>query len=495
MMKILIAVILVWVQVALPGVGWGATYTVCPSGCTGTTPLSVINAIDLAPDDILEIQADVPGGTKTFTAKINPEADDVGAAGHPIRVIGRSGDLIILDGTGNDRAWQFDASDVYITLENVSLYGGTTANVQQIGTGVGNQLLNCKFLGGSAYGFFGGLLTAGYTLHNLDFTGAYTTVAMSAGAAGEVVVDISDITVSGGSDRGINFGAGSFTGSNVNRLNVSEMISHGITTNSSTNLTINSANLHHNGGDGLTQTIGSVTVNDSIADSNGGDGWHAGGAGTLNLHRVVGSNNGSALTTTGDGATAHENCTLNIDYSMFVGNWNTGVGVTGAGCSGSVYNCTLINNGHLSSDERRSNIWIDASTGTWVLRNNITDLADFSFTVTNPATVTIDTDYNLYGEGVFKSGVVAQDFATWKANAGIDDSHSVVAAPLLDAQYHPLSNSPAINAGAIIAGIHDQATPATDINGTQVLGTPDIGAVEYYRRRGMGSSGQYQRMQ
>jgi len=45
--------------------------------------------------------------------------------------------------------------------------------------------------------------------------------------------------------------------------------------------------------------------------------------------------------------------------------------------------------------------------------------------------------------------------------------------------YNLQANSPAINTGTIIAGIHDQATPATDINGTSVLTIPDIGAYEY----------------
>lgn len=45
--------------------------------------------------------------------------------------------------------------------------------------------------------------------------------------------------------------------------------------------------------------------------------------------------------------------------------------------------------------------------------------------------------------------------------------------------YHVTAASPAINAGAIIAGIHDQATPATDLDGTSVLTLPTIGAYQY----------------
>ena len=39
--------------------------------------------------------------------------------------------------------------------------------------------------------------------------------------------------------------------------------------------------------------------------------------------------------------------------------------------------------------------------------------------------------------------------------------------------------SPAINAGTLVTGLHDQATAATDYAGTTIKTIPDIGAYEY----------------
>jgi len=110
----------------MAGQVWGATYTVCASGCTGTAIQTVMNDTDLAPGDILEIQADTPGGTKTYTETLTPEADDVGSAGNHITMQARSGDIIIIDGTGNSYAWIQVASRNYWTWKNLTFRNGST---------------------------------------------------------------------------------------------------------------------------------------------------------------------------------------------------------------------------------------------------------------------------------------------------------------------------------------------------------------------------------
>jgi hypothetical protein len=83
-------------------------------------------------------------------------------------------------------------------------------------------------------------------------------------------------------------------------------------------------------------------------------------------------------------------------------------------------------------------------------------------------------DYNIYNRAV-PSAI---------ANAG--GSHSqTMTDPLFvsSTDLHLQPSSPAINAGAIITGIHDQATPAIDGNGTTILTIPDIGMDEYDDQR------------
>ena len=65
----------------------------------------------------------------------------------------------------------------------------------------------------------------------------------------------------------------------------------------------------------------------------------------------------------------------------------------------------------------------------------------------------------------------------------IAESGNIVADPLVGSDAKLTSASPAINAGAVITGIHDQTTPATDLAGTSIITVPDIGAYEYTDQR------------
>ena len=66
---------------------WGTTYPVGP-GETYTTIQACLDAIDLAPGDIVEIQAG------TYTESVAPEADDIGDSGDQLFIQGRYGNRI-----------------------------------------------------------------------------------------------------------------------------------------------------------------------------------------------------------------------------------------------------------------------------------------------------------------------------------------------------------------------------------------------------------------
>jgi len=82
-------------------------YDVCASGCDETDIQSIFDNNDLAGDDTVEIQADSPGGSKTYTvtSSIDPGDNDDGTDGHPIQIFGRSGDTIIITSRGELSGW------------------------------------------------------------------------------------------------------------------------------------------------------------------------------------------------------------------------------------------------------------------------------------------------------------------------------------------------------------------------------------------------------
>lgn len=93
------------------GLGFGkdasaAEYTVCSSGCSSTTLASLLSGNDLAGGDIVTIQADSPGGSKTFwDTYVNWTSVDGGAVGNPVTVKSRDGDNIILSGSYDTTNW------------------------------------------------------------------------------------------------------------------------------------------------------------------------------------------------------------------------------------------------------------------------------------------------------------------------------------------------------------------------------------------------------
>jgi len=101
---------------------WSNIYTVCSSGCTKTTIQGVIDNYTLKGDDILQVQADMPGGIVTYTESIRLGSDDHGRLGHPLIIKARSGDTVILDGQNKmDHAFKLDTKNSHITIDGFNI--------------------------------------------------------------------------------------------------------------------------------------------------------------------------------------------------------------------------------------------------------------------------------------------------------------------------------------------------------------------------------------
>jgi hypothetical protein len=93
---------------------WGATYTVCASGCDQTTIQGALDAYDLAGNDVVEVRAASPGATATFRETVTWGSNDSGTAGNPVTLQGRAGDTIIISGSDLIATWtQVGATNVY----------------------------------------------------------------------------------------------------------------------------------------------------------------------------------------------------------------------------------------------------------------------------------------------------------------------------------------------------------------------------------------------
>ena len=124
---------------------WAVTYTICSSGCTATTFSGLFSAIDLEPDDVIEVQADTPGGSKTFIERVTPGSNDYGSAGHPLIIRVRAGDTIIIQGSGDtgygsSGIYMVGAANGYITFDGFNLTNYGYSGVRLSGNSAASKL-------------------------------------------------------------------------------------------------------------------------------------------------------------------------------------------------------------------------------------------------------------------------------------------------------------------------------------------------------------------
>jgi len=226
----------------------------------------------------------------------------------------------------------------------------------------------------------------------------------------------------------------------------------------------------------------------SRVSGNAHDGISAFGDAQIYVSRVEVDHNGGGdgiPTIEGDGLTGHGTSIIHSVYNYIHDNDNSAFATIDSSSLISK-NDTAINNGQTGG--HRGNIYIDNIAGTIFFTHLIsTGGLPYEIMATDATALgVITSDYNIISPVLAATAFATVDggttplgdIAAWRT-ASANDANSQQVDPLIDSTGHPAANSPAINAGIIIAGIHDQATPATDTNGTPVLTIPDIGAYEY----------------
>lgn len=202
--KILFSFLLVFIF----GLGFGAkasaaTYTVCSSGCSATTIASLLSGNDINGGDTITLEADTPGGTKTFwNTSIDWTAADGGSSGDPVVVKVRTGDSVILSGSYDTTSWNTGWTNVsgniwsrgsITTQPNIALYNAayltkntstpTTPSANQFGWSSDTLYVNVGGDPSSTSAWIVGknnypiLIEADYiNFQNLSFQAANTTV-------------------------------------------------------------------------------------------------------------------------------------------------------------------------------------------------------------------------------------------------------------------------------------------------------------------------------
>jgi|GEM_PF-3820786 len=132
----------------LSGNAKAATYSVCASGCSETTIQAVFDSNDLEPGDIVEVQADTVGGSKTYNEQVTWGGDDAGDSSSQVTLQGRSGDIVIIDGEDTRSYCIYNDEVDYTTIKSLTVQDSTNRNINNSGTTDGVIVEDVTSVGG-----------------------------------------------------------------------------------------------------------------------------------------------------------------------------------------------------------------------------------------------------------------------------------------------------------------------------------------------------------
>lgn len=76
---------------------FATNYTICSSGCDDTSLQTFLSGTSLNAGDVVEVQADSPGGSKTIDGLVTLTSSHSGTSNNYVRIQGRAGDTITID--------------------------------------------------------------------------------------------------------------------------------------------------------------------------------------------------------------------------------------------------------------------------------------------------------------------------------------------------------------------------------------------------------------
>lgn len=497
------------------GQAWGVTKTVCTTGCDQTTVSAAFSAYDLVGDDIIELRADAPGGTKTVAAIGAWGSDDGGSADHPVILQCRIGDTCIIDSAGAASYGLYTNSVSYITIKRFEARNATNRNFYVSGTSSNVKFENCSSSGtGKAIGSSGNnyitvdtftadhnTIGAGSILEFLTgtdlvlshITCRQTTTDATANcinATSSSNVTMTDIEATGSSRYGIdieNVATGTIQLTDiyagVTRAGVAAgNLGNGVyLKNNDAAITITNIKSSNNGATGLVfDDCPNLLVTNTpplynILSSNLIDGFNTvnscSGIVQYTLATLNGSTGHGIDQGAGDGFSSHTGDNISYRYCLSVLNKNTGMAHTDAS-TGSIYNCVLWGNGSPADNTMvRAGLYITTTANPgWTVKNCIIGQNYGGANQTGAELYTAATQYNILDYNIwyplnnarFKTadGTNFTAWADWSAN----EAHSLNSDPLINTTTWKLSgNSPAIDAGTAIAGRHTESNTDVDI--------------------------------
>jgi hypothetical protein len=423
-----------------PFVSHAVTYTVCTSGCSYTTIQDVFDNENLDAGDIVELQADTPGGSRTFSddggfgAVAAPLGNDDGFTMRP-----RSGDTITIDGGSLGRAVRLSFSGSDITVQDLNITGGTTACINNTNkANVTFQRLTITPTGASVIGIECTDSATNFNVNDNTISGNGVGIQYSGSIT--ITGSLTGNTVTN-CQRGINFDEVDFSSGftySSNTVTGSQDASNGYGfrfggTGGSTGIGTSLVATGNAISGFLVSGAGSViTLNSCTSNENSEDGFHITGTsgGLMTCNNCIANSNGSASAGFGDGFTAHAGDSMTVRDCQAFGNWNPGVATTFDAGTITIEGCIFGGNGRLHpTDTRDSNIWINQSTGSVSIDDIISLGAEFAVTVTATAvagTTTFSGGDNIYREVVFSYNGASRTFAQWQTDvAPLDATGSI----------------------------------------------------------------------